>query len=210
MPEIPRFKLTHGQVAWAICQGQKPDDQTLDALRYLRQLGVPFTEEERGVGRGNRLYYTFDHLIECAVAIFAIRRGVKPQMAASFLTGDRAVLRKLYRSEFRVCTDAALTADWVKSRGTIRPIMAGEQFIRLHEGFAERGGKIEMMTFDEIASYSASLGDLVERYPNRLYPLVPLRRVMLEVVAWALEAPVTPPGRPPRRDTLTVQVANPD
>jgi hypothetical protein len=210
MPEIPRFKLTHGQVAWAICQGRESDDQTIDALRYLRQLGVPFTEDERGVGRGNRLHYTFDHLIECSVAMFAIRHGMKPKMAATFLTGERAILRQLYRREFRECPDAALAADWVKSRGTIRPIMQGEQFIRLHERFAAHGGKIEMMTLDEVVSYHASLGDMVERYSNRVYPLVPLKRVMLEVVAWALEAPVTPPGRAPRRDTLTVQVPNPN
>jgi hypothetical protein len=206
MPEIPRFRLTHGQVAWAICQGQKPDAQTIDALRYLRQLGVPFAENERGVGRGNRQTYTFDHLVECTVAIFSIRHGMKPRDCAGYLTSERSTLRKLYRKGFRACPETALTEDWVKSRGRIRTMFTEEQFIRLHERQAFAGGKIEMMTLDEAISYNAAIGDLVERYPNRVYPLVPLKRVMLEAVAWALEAPVTPPGRAANRCAPTASL----
>ena len=55
MASIPRLALTHGQVAWALCAGQPPDQVTIDRLRYLRQLHVPFGADEVGVGRGNRL-----------------------------------------------------------------------------------------------------------------------------------------------------------
>ena len=57
MASVPRLNLTHGQVAWAICAGQPPDKVTVDRLRYLRQLNIPFSEDEVGVGRGNRLSF---------------------------------------------------------------------------------------------------------------------------------------------------------
>lgn len=194
-PKIPSLHLTHGQVAWALCGGQPPDRRTLDTLRYLRQLGVPFTEDELGIGRGNRLTYHYDHLIECAVALYAIRRGAKPRLAAGFLVGDRKTLRKLYRSTFLDRPEGAFDADWIESGGQIRPMLADEHFVRVHDRYADTGGKVEQMTLDEVMSYHASLADLVERYPDGVYPLVPLRRVILETVYWALRAPVTPPGR---------------
>jgi hypothetical protein len=43
-------------------------------IRYLRQLGVPHSEEAVGAGRGNRIFYGFEELIECGVALYAIRR----------------------------------------------------------------------------------------------------------------------------------------
>ena len=58
------LSLTHGQVAWALARGQQPSDQLIDQLRYLRQLGVPFSKHELGGGRGNRIRYGFDQLIE--------------------------------------------------------------------------------------------------------------------------------------------------
>lgn len=195
MPSIPHLNLTHGQVAWSLCSGRPPDRRTLDSLRYLRQLGVPFTDEELGIGRGNRLTYGFDHLTECAVAMYAIRRNMKPRKGAGFLVSEREALRQLIRGEFSKCPDTALDEPWVKSRGNIRPVDLDEYFIRLHERYADVDGKIEAMTMEEVITFEASLGDLVERYPDGVYPLVPLRRVVLEAVAWALVAPVTPPGR---------------
>ena len=194
MLSVPHLHLTHGQVAWTICEGRSPDPRTTDALRYLRQLGVPFTEDEVGVGRGHRLTYSFDHLVECALAMWAIRRGSKPRTAAGFVTAERTALRKLFHQHFRAMPDAALTAEWVKSRGRIHATDLDEQFIRLHSRHAERG-EIETMTMDQVLSYKASFGDMVERYDNEVHILVPVRRVMLEAVAWSLVAPVTPPGR---------------
>jgi len=203
MSQIPRLQLTHGQVAWSLCGGQPPDKRTLDALRYLRQLGVPFTKDELGVGRGNRLTYTFDHLVECAVAMYAIRRATKPSQAAQFLVLERNALRKMYREAFHECPEGALDAEWIKSRGHIVPTVSDERFIRVHDRYAETSGKIELMTMDEVMTFKAGIGDLVERHSNDIYALVPLKRVMLEAVALSRIAPVTPPGRPAAR--LTAQ-----
>ena len=196
MPSAPHLHLTHGQVAWSLCGGQIPDQRTLDLLRYLRKLGIPFTEEEQGIGHGNRLTYKFDHLIECAVALYAIRRGMKPRHAAPYLESNRKELRKTYRRHFTNMADDALEAPWVKSHGKVKVVDSNEEFIRLHERYSDTSGKVEMMTMDEVVTFNANMADLAERYADVVYPLVPIRRVMTEAVAWARVAPVTRPGRP--------------
>jgi hypothetical protein len=71
--------LTHGQVAWTLARGLPPSRALLDQLRYLRQLGVPFPKDELGGGRGHRIWYGFDQLIELGVAVFGLRRGMAPR-----------------------------------------------------------------------------------------------------------------------------------
>lgn len=189
MPTVPRLDLTHGQVAWAICDGQPPEQKTTDQLRYLRQLGVPFTEKELGVGRGHRLTYTYDHLIECGVAIWAMRRGIRPRLAAEFLVGDRPRLRKLYREALRQQPEGALDAPWIKSRGKIMPTHSKENFILLHKDFLDHSAHIDVMTLEEVVMFNAAMGDMVARTGQDVQPLVPLGRVAIQLVAWALEAP---------------------
>jgi hypothetical protein len=52
-----RSQLDAWTVAWALARGQPPSDQLIDQLRYLRQLGVPFSKAELGAGSGNRIRY---------------------------------------------------------------------------------------------------------------------------------------------------------
>lgn len=198
MASLPRLALTHGQVAWALCVGQPPDQVTIDRLRYLRQLGIPFGPDEGGVGRGNRQAYRFEHLIECAVALWAMRRGAKPRTVADYLTAERKHLRKLFRDHVKDMPAPALDAEWIKSRGRIMPTIQGEAFLRLHARSTE-AGMIKTMTLEETLNFKAAFGDQAEYYGNEVHALVPLRRVMLEAVTWALVAPVTPPGRVPKR-----------
>ena len=189
MPAIPSLHLTHGQVAWAICDGQPPDAKTTDQLRYLRQLGVPFTQNNLGVGRGNRLTYTYDQLIECGVAIWALRRGVRPRQAAEFLVANRTALRKLYRETLRAQPDAAIGAPWVRSRGKVIPTLANDNFIALYQTADRPGATIELMTLAEALEFNAGFGDLVARHGHDVQPLVPLGRLVIQLVTWALEAP---------------------
>ena len=194
MTAIPRLQLTHGQVAWAICDGQQPEAKTTDQLRYLRQLGVPFTDKELGVGRGNRLTYNYDHLIECGIAIWALRRGVRPRQAAEYLVGDRAKLRKLYRKALKDQPDEAMTQPWIKSRGRIMPTLARDNFIALFDGHEDGTAKFDLMTMEEMMMFRASLGDMVARRGQEVQPLVPLGRLVIQLVTWALEAPEVKTG----------------
>ena len=118
MASVPRLNLTHGQVAWAICAGQPPDKVTVDRLRYLRQLNIPFSEDEVGVGRGNRLSFGFDHLIECAIAIWSMRRGTKPAepiVAAVLNRNDEPIAEPRLRDTSReVAIQATLAATAVR------------------------------------------------------------------------------------------------
>src|SRR5262249_41899673 len=96
--EAPKFQLdlTHGQAMWALSRGRPPEQRLIDQVRYLRLLGVPFRRSELGTGRGNRLHYRYEHLMEIGVAVWALERGMKPQEVANFLIEQRMFLRELY------------------------------------------------------------------------------------------------------------------
>ena len=100
MREPPLINLSHGQVLWTLSRGTLPDSRLVDQVRYLRLLGVPFRKAELGKGRGNRLLYRYEHLIELGVGVWALERGMKPQEVAKFLIGQRKSLRQLYAKAF--------------------------------------------------------------------------------------------------------------
>jgi len=173
--------------------GSAPEEKLLEQIRYLRQLGIPFDSSELGVGRGHRLRYGFDHLVETYLALVGLRRGVRPKNIAGFLVGDRKTLRRYYRQTYLEAPEGALEAEWVKSRGRAVPRLEPERWLRLHDRYAERG-KIEFLRSDEVTD-PRDMMSMVERYPGEAARLlVPLTRLVLEVVAWAKEAPETRPG----------------
>jgi hypothetical protein len=190
MPKpIPVLQLTQGQVAWTLSLGQPPSKQTIDQLRYLRQIGVPFSEAELGGGRGYHVQYGYVHLVECGLALYAIRRGMVPREAAEYLISQRQTLRPLYRRAFRELPENALSGEWVKSRGKQGAILASSYDLRMHNRYSQTPGKIEVEMLPNPQT-GALPGDMVERFPDsesRL--LVPLSRLVLEWTAWALEAP---------------------
>jgi hypothetical protein len=91
-------------------RGQPPSDQLIDQLRYLRQLGVPFSKAELGAGSGNRIRYGFDHLIELGVAVFGLERGMRPREVAKILVDHRAEFRRFYRDTLAALPEDAFTA----------------------------------------------------------------------------------------------------
>ena len=195
MPKpLPKLSLSHGQVAWALSLGASPTQTLLDQLRYLRELGIPFEESELGRGRGNRLRYSYDELIEVGVAVFALRRGVAPRDIAQILGGRRGFLRRHCRKIYLEQPDEALNDTWVKSRGREIPVWGSEPFLRLHDRHSDQPGKLDLLLDIKASDLSQVLG-FHELYPGEMArTLVPLRRLVLELVAWALEAPETRPG----------------
>jgi hypothetical protein len=188
------LSLTHGQVAWVLSGGQPPTAPLLDQLRYLRQLGVPFSKQELGGGRGNRIRYGFDHLIELGVALFGLQRGMRPREVAGILVEHRADFRRCYRDTLAALPPSAFEAEWVKSRGAMVPIM-NEIFLRLHDRYSERPGSFELVPGDPFAALM-QLASVTERYPGgEVRTLLPLTRLVIELVAWAREAPEINPGR---------------
>jgi hypothetical protein len=189
------LSLTHGQVAWVLSRGLTPTAEVFDQIRYLRQLGVPFTKEELGIGRGNRIRYGFDHLIELGVALFGLRRGMAPREVAALLVKHRDELRHCYRDTLARLPLEAFKAEWVKSRGALVPIMREEIFIRMHDRYSQNPGTFEVVQGGGFASLM-QLNMIAEKYPGEeARMLLPLSRLILELVAWAREAPDIKPGR---------------
>jgi hypothetical protein len=194
MDHVLQLRLSHGQVAWTLARGVPATPQLLDQLRYLRQLGVPFSKAELGGGRGNRIGYGFDQLIELGVALFGLQRGMVPREVAGILVEHRAELRRCYRDTLAELPASAFEANWVKSRGAIVPLM-NERFLRLHDRYAERSGSYELIAGDQF-DLLHQITTVTERYPGgEARTLVPLTRLVIELVAWAREAPEIKPGR---------------
>jgi hypothetical protein len=191
MPKIiPVLNLSQGQVAWALSLGQIPSKQTVDQLRYLRQVGIPFSEQELGVGRGNRMRYGYVHLVECGLALYATRRGMTPREMEKYLISQRSYLREMFQNAFLQQPDDALTAEWVKSRGRIRIMPGNDINLRMHNRYSNSPGKIEMVSMEEALREGVSPGALIERFSDdEAYLLVPVSQLVLEWMAWALEAP---------------------
>lgn len=192
---VPELSLSHGQVLWALGRGRQPEPTMVDEVRYLRELGVPFRAAELGRGRGNRLRYRYEHLIELGVALFALRRGMRPREIATLLVGNRKRLREIYRKAWSEQPEAAVASEWVKSRGRIVPVLANEIVLRLHDRYSSAPGTIELLgEKDQIGDLSQLVAP-VETYPGEgARTLLPLTRLALELVAWAQEAPELKPG----------------
>jgi hypothetical protein len=191
---VPKLSLTHGQVVYALSRGSAPDPVMIDQIRYLRQLGVPFGKYELGVGRGNRVRYRYEHLIELGVALWGLERGIKPKEVVKFLVEQRRYLRELYAKAFSEMPETTLQRSWVKSRGRIIPMMEDEVFLRFHDRYSEAPGRIETLGPDDVKDLN-KLFVTAEKYPGaKARMLLPLTRLAFELVAWALEAPELKPG----------------
>jgi hypothetical protein len=196
MDRVPKFRLSLGQLVWTLNRGQPANARLRNEVRYLRQLGVPHVEGHVGKGRGNRILYSFNELIECGVALYAIRRGMKIADAAKLLIKERVVFRRLYRAAFLEQSEEALNADWVKSRGRISTFIDEECFLRVHDRYSEKPGSYELVTPGNLAQGAEFFG-MLERFENdNSRVLVPLKKTVLELVAWAKVAPEIRPGRP--------------
>jgi hypothetical protein len=198
--QIPQdLDLTHGQLLWTLGQGVSPQGPRrrllLDQLRYLRQLDVPFAEHGRGQGRGRAIRYSYEEAVEMAVALFALRHGVRPHLVADYLVTNRTTLHRLFCRALEAQPATALKAPWLNGRGTPQAVLAHESFLRLHNRMRDASGSYELVklwTAPELAHISRQ-EDLFPDGPPETH--VPLTRLVLEVVYWAKQAPDIKPGR---------------
>lgn len=196
MESVPGLRLSLGQLARALNRGQPADARLRNEVRYLRQLGVPHAERAVGKGRGNPIYYSFEDLIEVGVALNAIRRGMKRQDAATVLIRERRDFRKLFRNAWLSQPTGAESADWVKSPDRIASNLSNELFLRLHDRYSSKPGTYEVIAPGKATTFSDTFG-MREVFPdNDSRVLVPLTKLVLELVVWAREAPAVRAGRP--------------
>ena len=70
-----------------------------------------------------------------------------------------------------------------------------EIFLRLHDRYSERPGSCELVAGDPF-DFLRQFATVTERYPGgEVRTLLPLTRLVIELVAWAREAPEIKPGR---------------
>ncbi len=196
MMKIPDLQLSLGQLAWSLNFGQKPPQHFFDRLSYLRQIGIPFAREKKPSGPGNRLTYSYEDLIECGIALYALDNGMKPKDLKLTLIENRNKCRSDYRMALELKPEGALNETWVKSRGTQGVASETDIFLRLHDRYSSAPDKIETILMDETnANVPFTLFGLTETYPDGTKKrLVPLTSLAMQWTAWALEAPILKTG----------------
>ena len=197
--QVPHLPLTHGQLAWVLALGQflpPPRWRHLMAqLRYLRQLGIPFREARRGKGRGHRIRYSYEELMEVAVGVYALRREVRPHVIAKILLTNRARLRRVYREALDERPATALEQPWLASRGTIVAIPDEARFLCVHNRYSETPGKYELVLPAQATDLSEIFEMQEEFADGTTQTLIPLTSLVLEMTYWAQRAPGIKPGR---------------
>ena len=193
---IPELDLTTGQVGWVLNDRAPAPRVMFNQLNYLRQLGIPFSPSERHQGRGHRLRYDFDHLMETGLALTGLRLHLKPADIQELFVAQRADRRLRCRQALAEQPEAALTADWVRSAGAVVSVLGNEIWMRLHDRYAEKPGEIEMLGFEALTMPEGFTPfDMVERFHGQqIRGLVPLTRLVVKWTALALEAPDMRPG----------------
>jgi len=190
--KLPDLSLTHGQALWAIAKGTEPRPRMKDEARYLRLLGIPFSKKEQGTGRGNKLTYDFDRLMELALALYCLQHGMKPKDVETYITKLRSDIRKLTRATFLEQSPEALNA-WIEHEDSV-VLSAEPKYLAFYDRYSDTFGKLEYPKKPE-AKGLKGLIEPVTRMPNgNTRAAIPLTRIVLETVAWALRAPVIKTG----------------
>lgn len=192
--QLPNLELTYGQLLWSIRYGREPNQLVKDQVRYLRTLAIPSAAKEQARGPGSRITYDFFDLVEIGVAVTALDFRFRPKDIAAVLADKRDEMRKVYASVWKELPDAALAAEWVKARGKQTPLLADETYLRLHDRRSEQWGTVDFAGPDE-ATADLPFFEPIERFADsNAKRLIPLKLLMIQWVAWALEAPATKPG----------------
>lgn len=191
MPQsLPDLNLTLGQVLWALGEGRDPDKLLRDQVRYLRQLGIPRKSADAAAGSGNRIRYDFHDLVELGLALTGLKLRFRPKDIKAGIDADRERLHDAVELAWRELPEEVLEERWPKSRGTTKPILADDLYLRLHDRRSEQWGKLDMVGFDDDLTTGRQPFDAIERMPDgQILDVISLKRSIVPWVAWALEAP---------------------
>jgi hypothetical protein len=189
-PTVPRLQLSHGQVLWTLAGGKNPPPALIDQLTYLRQLGIPFADEEKGQGRGKRLTYGFYHLIEVGLATEALRRGVPPRHL-KMLKSERAKYRNLYRAAYKELAPAWALLEEDDPRSW--PMFQDEYLVSFHGRYTKSPGEITLADPNDPAT--RPFIDLVGRAPGQDdYVVIQIKALVTRLLLLSKIAPTIKPG----------------
>ena len=190
MPDaLPHLSLTQGQLLWALEHGQEPGKLLKDQVRYLRQLGIPKNSADQVPGSGNRIRYDFHDLVELGLGVTALKRRFKPKDISAVLVDGRESMRQAIELAWREMSEEQISADWIKSRGSIVPLRMDDFYLRLHDRRSEAWGKVDIVLPANVSPELEVFTPIEIFEDGEVKVLFPLQTLMLPWVAWALEAP---------------------
>jgi len=101
---VPDLQLTHGRSVWVLRKmgfsaGVSPTTFN-HYIKSLRKLGVPFGPSEIGSGLHRPVYYTFNHMMELALALSLRVYGTLPDPVLKDIVHFRHDLYPLYRRAY--------------------------------------------------------------------------------------------------------------
>ena len=186
---IPRLSLSHGQVMWCLGGGQPVKKPLPEQVRYLRQIGIPFLEAERGEGRGIRVSYGYYELVELGLACEALRRRIQPRLLTALVT-HRERFKQVYRNAYQ---ELAVYPDAFKETDpNSRPGYEDDYYFEFSGPYSSAPGAI---TFAHDANPKGLPGDLVGRQEGQEdVAVIPLKPIVARLLALAAIAPETRPG----------------
>lgn len=101
---VPDLSLSYGQVVWVLetagFSAGAPDAAFRHYIKSLRRIGVPFRRGEPGLDHGRLAHYSFDHLMDLAVALSLRVHGTLRDPVAEGLIAWREALHGFYRRAY--------------------------------------------------------------------------------------------------------------
>jgi hypothetical protein len=101
---LDTISLTHGQARWVVKHFNMLSGESeakFDAfIKSLRRDGVPFADEEKGVGAGFNLKYRYENLMELALALTLRTQGIVARDMIKLIATHRSKLRSFFRTAY--------------------------------------------------------------------------------------------------------------
>jgi hypothetical protein len=196
--DLPNFAITHGQAVWVLSQmGFRTGDSESafnSYVKYLRRSGLPFADEELGVGTGHNVVYRYDHLMELAVALALRAQAILPADIVQVLANLRTKLRPIYRRAYIERESGLGTPCRVKLRGKRHFMITGVyldlNLMYVETGFLLHGEPKALAPADALELFGTA------HRTQRIRGLIQLSELAEDVVKLAESAPEIRRGRP--------------
>lgn len=126
---IPDLALTHGRAVWVLAQlgldaGVAPSTFN-HYIKSLRKIGIPFAKEDRHFGAGRPAKYSYNHLMELALALTLRVYGILPDPVIVGIVRYRHELYALYRRAYLEFETGLGSPVEVTARGRVGFTMTG-------------------------------------------------------------------------------------
>jgi len=177
--------ITHGQLLFVLghqfpwLNSAERNSSINETLKYLRRRGVPFDKSELGTGRGNRVYYYFEQIVDVCMATTLVTI-MDISDVAWYLKEYKKELHDIYRSI------AERPSDWTnvyKDDPLSSPV--------IHINMSRIGS-----SRSAIAPEVVTIKQLMEQVPvvDFFRPIVMIHRLVVMAVGNAEQAPLITPG----------------